>query len=1404
MSDATPSRPSADRNLLFGILALQMDFISRDALIAAMHAWVLDKAKSLGQILVEQGGLDPARRELLEPLVAAHLEIHEGDPEKSLAAIGVPVPVRRVLQSLGDGDVDASLARMPTPTRDATVLRATTAEKPGVLGLRYQVLRPHGKGGIGEVFVALDQELNREIALKEIRHEHADDLLSRGRFVREAEITGGLEHPGIVPVYGLGQYADGRPFYAMRFIQGETLKDAIARYHQASPVASAPGELGALKQPRSLGFELRGLLARFVAVCNTIAYAHSRGVIHRDIKPANIMLGKYGETLIVDWGLAKARADSPARSASDSLSEPALVPRLAEIGETQAGAALGTPSYMSPEQAAGRLDLLGPASDIYSLGATLYCLLTGRPPIEGKDTAEILRKAQRGEWLLPRRVQPNIPPALDAISCKAMALIPDKRYGTALELAADVEHWLGEEAVLAWSEPWTVRARRWLRRHRVLSTSVVAGLAVALIASIAGLLLLAAANERERQAKQNQAAARVIAEDKEKEARQNLYVAQLNLVQREFEANHFARVRELLDQQVPAQPEMIDIRGFEWYYWYRLTHQELLRTKVDTGFKQVDFTPDGKRFATGSEDRTVEVWDSDTGQKLLTLKHDFPVSIAFSPDGKRIGGYGAGTFRIWNTITGEETFALTGVRMSSPFSYCANGRWIVAGVHDNSIKLWDSATGEELLAIQAPRAQGDLVFSKSGERIAMGTDENTLTFWDGCTVKELFAVPAHFSFPLQSYSNLQAFSPDGKRFTMKRRYGTLQVLDSTTGQELLAIDANANAGPAICSPDGKTLAFTALDNTLRVWDSTTGRELYALQGYTGAITSMAFSPDGKRIATLSRDETLRLWDSDTGRELFTLRGRSSELENSIGSLVFSPDGKRLASRGLDMSQTTGARVPATIVKLWSTADGQEHLILQGHTNRLTSLAFSSVDKRLASGGDDGTVKVWDGRTGQELLTLPHAQPVGSVAFSSNGKFLASGGRNGTVKIWDSSTGHLLQTLLGHQAKVTSLAFSPNGEWLASGAEDVRVWATNSGRNLHNFTGHKNGVSVAFNQDGKLLTVGGGGLVIYDVESGQDLLVNPYNTGPFAQVTLSPDADRFIAAGSTNWLTIYDSRRGRALVTLTGHTAGVSDAAFSPDGKRIASGSGDKTVKVWDSISGQELLTLKGHTKGITSVAFSPDGTQLASGSADGTIIVWEAWLVPPAVVRWRELVNDVQSLFAELHLKADVLARVRTDATLDRSEREFAVNVAQTHSEESPDRLRSLAWSQVRESSLPREAYARALRLVEAAESVAPGQAFHPPALGVAQYRLGWHAKALATLAKSQTVNATKRGSHPADLAFLAMAQYQLHQKEEAKATLARLREVMKQPPWAKDAEAQGFLREAEETLKRQPASEKK
>jgi tetratricopeptide (TPR) repeat protein len=462
---------AADRNLLFGILALQMDFISRDALRAAVHAWAESPRTPLDQVLRAQGALDTDGHAQVEALLP-----------RGLAALGALGQVRKDQESTVDPQRQPSLAAVtvdrPAET-DQSAGEAATVGTATSSGQRFRILRPHARGGLGEVFVARDEELHREVALKEIQQRHADQPDSRARFLLEAEITGGLEHPGIVPVYGLGAYPDGRPFYAMRLIRGDSLKDAIQHFHQADVPGRDPGE-------RAVAY--RGLLRRFLDMCNAVAYAHGRGVLHRDLKPGNVMLGKYGETLVVDWGLAKAvgRAEG-ATGAEEGTLRPTAA---SDSAPTQLGTALGTPAYMSPEQAAGRLDQLGPASDVYSLGATLYCLLTGRAPFTRADLGAVLPKVQRGEFPPPRQVKGNVPPALEAICLKAMALRPEERYASPQALADDLEHWLADEPVRAYREPLLARLGRWRRRHRGLVAGVTAAALVALLLGGIGLYWL--------------------------------------------------------------------------------------------------------------------------------------------------------------------------------------------------------------------------------------------------------------------------------------------------------------------------------------------------------------------------------------------------------------------------------------------------------------------------------------------------------------------------------------------------------------------------------------------------------------------------------------------------------------------------------------------------------------------------------------------------------------------------------------------------------------------------------------------------------------------------------------------------------------------------------------------------
>jgi serine/threonine-protein kinase len=532
LSSPTPSQPPA-RDRLFGTLALQLDFIDSDALQQGLNACQAGADKPLGQVLVDLGTLQHDAKSLLDALVQQHLEIHGGDPQKSLASLP---PSRTAEQgpSVTDPSLDATLVKgpaeraaarlesthhdhpvppfsspagFPLPGNEPANLSGTLVRPPsappappptvitGPPGTpaepslpssagRFTSLRPHARGGLGEVFVALDTELGRHVALKQIQSHHADHAASRARFLLEAEITGGLEHPGVVPVYGMGCHSDGRPYYAMRFIQGKSLQTAIAAFHAPQPHGAQP-----------LGFQsvpFRKLLGQFIAVCQAMAYAQSRGVIHRDLKPANVMLGDFGETLVIDWGMAKVIGRPEV--ASTGAHQPLVTPSGSRSTATEMGSLMGTPAYMSPEQASGVPDQVGLPSDIYSLGATLYHLLTGQAALGGGNVDDLLDRLKKGDFPPPRQVKPDVPRALEAICLKAMALKPEDRYDSARALASEVEHYLADEPVSVYHEPITARLARWARWHRTLVT----GLAVLLIAAVVALTLTTLLVSREQ------------------------------------------------------------------------------------------------------------------------------------------------------------------------------------------------------------------------------------------------------------------------------------------------------------------------------------------------------------------------------------------------------------------------------------------------------------------------------------------------------------------------------------------------------------------------------------------------------------------------------------------------------------------------------------------------------------------------------------------------------------------------------------------------------------------------------------------------------------------------------------------------------------------------------------------
>lgn len=463
---------------LLGILACQQDLVSPDQLRAAASSWHTDPSRDLGDILVESGELTPEDRDRLEKMI--HDQSEAAGPD-SVAALINPASLeslRDLIESmpafaaLNELSLSAprSLDWMDSESLNVSAGLYSVDDSTAATKGRFKHIRPLAKGGLGEVSVALDLELRREVAFKEIQAPFADRQDCRTRFEVEAEITGRLEHPGIVPVYGRGTDEKGRPYYAMRLIKGESLLKAINRFHQLPPVG------------RQRRMELRRLVGKLIDACEAVDYAHSRGIVHRDLKPTNIMLGKFGETLVVDWGLAKAQGrpeehqDSKDRSLQPEAARDSL--------PTRFGTIVGTPGYLSVEQANGEVQQVGPASDVYGLGATLYHLLVGHAPFQGDEPAQRLAANQRGEFIDARTLNPKVPRGLSAICRRAMALKPEDRYGTPSLLADDLERFLADEPVVACPDGWSDRIRRWVRRRPAL-------VATALVAILIGVALSA-------------------------------------------------------------------------------------------------------------------------------------------------------------------------------------------------------------------------------------------------------------------------------------------------------------------------------------------------------------------------------------------------------------------------------------------------------------------------------------------------------------------------------------------------------------------------------------------------------------------------------------------------------------------------------------------------------------------------------------------------------------------------------------------------------------------------------------------------------------------------------------------------------------------------------------------------
>jgi WD40 repeat protein/tetratricopeptide (TPR) repeat protein len=1025
---------------------------------------------------------------------------------------------------------------------------APPADWPIVAG--YEVVGELGRGGMGVVYRARQEALDRVVALKMVLSGPHADPAELARFQAEAQAAANLRHPNIVAIYEVGEY-QGRHFFSMDYVEGQSLAE-LARRQPLSAVQAAEC--------------LR-------TVAQAIQSAHDHGFLHRDLKPSNILIDAAGQPHVTDFGLAK-------RIESNS-----------EL--TATGTVLGTPSYMPPEQALGRHDLISPTADIYALGATLYDVLTGRPPFRGATAVETLRQVIDAEPAPPRLLNPSVPRDLETICLKCLQKESGKRYTSATALADDLQRFLEGRPIQARPVGQAERLWRWARRNPVVA-SLTAAVSV-LIAAVAIGSSLVALDQRQR---------RTAAEVKAEETRKELVrlqvargVALLDEGDLFGSLSWFADALKL-DEGDPRREEM---------------HRERLAAVLrqcpklaqiwfhEGPVHYAEFSPDGRRVVTASEDGSARVWNADTGDpETPPLEHDGAVYRAwFDADGRRVlTASDDGSARVWNATTGK--LMTKPMTHKGPVRFAAfrpQGDCVVTASRDKTVRIWNATTGAAVTqALNHDQQVLGAVFSPDGE-LLVTTAGDTAQVWSTATGQGIGKPLKHGTSVIHA-----SFRPDGRVLTVSGD-GTSRLWDAATGERvILSLGLGVKGGTsAQLSPDGRRIAIAGSDPISGVWDLATGEPVTLLFKQAGRRKFGQFTSDGGRVTTASADGTARVWDATTGDPVTPPLRHGAAVEHAS----FSPDGRHLVTACGD-----------GLARVWDLAAGHPTQFDLPHPRRVEHASFSPDGRHAATACADGSVQVWNVATGQAMFPKPLQDSRGfahCASFSPDGKRLVSavGRGDGETRVLNTVTGepHLV---LKHAKAPSYASFSPDGRYiLTAGPEGAQLWRGDTGELVRTIVPGRLALNHAcFSPDSRRLVTAAGGdrdgeIQIWNALTGEAITPPMKHKDSVHDASFSPDGRRAVSASNDQTAQVWDAATGEPVGRPLEHGGGLRSASFSPNGHQVVTAGFDKTARVWDAATGIPVTPPLKHVALLTGASFSPDGRRVVTSSEDGSARVWD-------------------------------------------------------------------------------------------------------------------------------------------------------------------------------------------------------